>query len=87
MSRIAATTLPEWVPVLQDALVRRSVGALRKTHCTCRHCHRTPLVGERVYFYADDRVVCELCTPLHRGMPQRSELIRATPGRPLVRPA
>jgi hypothetical protein len=72
------TAITEWVPVIQDALVRRSVGALRSGRTTCRHCHRTPLTGERVYFYADEKLVCELCTPLHRGMPERSELVRAT---------
>jgi hypothetical protein len=87
MSRTPAAVAAEWVPVIQDALVRRSVGALRHGRTACRHCHRTPLVGECVHFYADDRPVCELCTPLHRGLPQRSELVRAT-RRPLrVHPA
>ena len=79
MSRhVAASAVADWVPVIQDALVRRSVGALRKGRSSCRHCHRTPLVGERVHFYGDARMVCELCTPLHRGVPERSELVRAT---------
>ena len=62
------------------ALVRRSVGALSAGRHTCRHCHRTPLVGERVYLYAkgahDEEIVCELCRPLRLAEPDRTLLVR-----------
>ena len=44
------------------------------------HCHRTPLTGEMVYVYAaaaGERLVCELCRPLRREPPARSELMLA----------
>jgi hypothetical protein len=63
------------------ALVRRSVGALSAGRHTCRHCHRTPLVGEQVYLYArgahDEEIVCELCRPLRVAAPDRTLLVRA----------
>ena len=63
------------------ALVRRSVGALSADRHTCRHCHRTPLVGERVYLYAkgahDEEIVCELCRPLRVAAPDRTVLMRS----------
>jgi hypothetical protein len=63
------------------ALVRRSVGALSAGRHTCRHCHRTPLVGERVYLYArgaqDEEIVCELCRPLRVAAPDRTLLVRS----------
>jgi hypothetical protein len=63
------------------ALVRRSVGALSAGRHTCRHCHRTPLVGEQVYLYArgahDEEIVCELCRPLQTAPPERTVRVRS----------
>jgi hypothetical protein len=63
------------------ALIRRSVGALSAGRHTCRHCHRTPLVGEMVYLYAkgkdEEEIVCELCRPLRVAAPDRTLLVRA----------
>jgi hypothetical protein len=56
---------------LATALVRRSVDALGAGQHSCRHCHRTPLVGELLHAYGPD-LVCELCLPLRTGMPDRS---------------
>ena len=42
----------------------------------CVHCHRTPLVGETVYCYGE-RMVCELCRPLRREAPARSEVVHS----------
>jgi hypothetical protein len=65
---------------IESALVRASVGALRQERHTCRHCHRTPLVGEHVYVYASgrrgDELVCELCRPLRTAAPDRTMLVR-----------
>ena len=58
------------------ALVRRSVGALGAGRDCCRHCRRTPLVGECVYLYGD-ALVCELCRPLHVAAPDRTLLVRS----------
>ena len=68
------------VPQLEKALLQRSMGEHETRRHRCVHCHRTPLVGERVYLYdtaAGERLVCELCRPLRREPPVRSELMHA----------
>lgn len=52
--------------------------------CRCRHCHRTPLLGERVYLYSED-VVCELCRAGRRRDPDGSVLVRSADHHLLVR--
>jgi hypothetical protein len=75
---------------IERALVRASVGALADNRATCRHCHRTPLVGEVVHVYGThsrrgEELVCELCRPLRGAEPDRSLHVRS-PGRaPTVR--
>ena len=69
---------------MERALLRRSVGALSDERPQCVHCHRTPLVGERVYLYAE-RIVCELCRPRRREAPERSELVRSPEHKRAVR--
>ena len=61
---------------IEQALLRKSVGLLTDARPHCDHCHRTPLVGERVYLYAS-ALVCELCRPRRRAAPQGSELVRS----------
>ena len=63
-------------PLVEISLLRHSVGALSALRHGCVHCHRTPLVGEWVHMYGD-RLVCELCRPLHREPPARSEPVRS----------
>jgi hypothetical protein len=63
-------------PLMEISLLRHSVGALRARRHGCVHCHRTPLIGEVVHIYGD-RMVCELCRPLHRERPARSEIVRS----------
>ena len=70
-------------PIAQ-ALLRRSVGLLSDERPRCAHCHRTPLVGERVYLYAQ-AIVCELCRPRRRGAPERSEIVRSPEHKRAVR--
>jgi hypothetical protein len=74
---------------IETALVRASVGALRDGRHACRHCHRTPLVGEQVYVYASgrrgDEVVCEPCRPLRTAAPDRTVLVRPADQRATVR--
>jgi len=62
-------------PGFELALLRKSVAALADARDRCVHCHRTPLVGERVYLYGE-RMVCELCRPRRRETPQATELVR-----------
>jgi len=65
---------------LERVLLRRSVGELEAHRHRCAHCHRTPLTGEIVHVYAvaaGERLVCELCRPLRREAPARSELMHA----------
>jgi hypothetical protein len=67
-------------PPLQDILLRRSVGEQEAHRDRCVHCQRTPLTGEVVHRYvaaAGERLVCELCRPLRREEPARSELMHA----------
>jgi hypothetical protein len=67
-------------PALETVLLRRSVGASEAHRHRCVHCHRTPLTGEVVHVYAGaagERLVCELCRPLRRESPARSELMHA----------
>ena len=63
-------------PLVEISLLRQSVGALSARRHGCVHCHRTPLVGEVVHMYGE-ALVCELCRPLHRESPSRSEAVRS----------
>ena len=58
------------------SFVRSSMRALMGTREGSEGCHRTPLVGETVYFYAE-RMVCELCRPLRQDAPTRSEVMHS----------
>jgi hypothetical protein len=65
---------------LQELLLRRSVDEHQESRHRCAHCGRTPLTGEVVHLYvaaAGERLVCELCRPLRREAPARSELMHA----------
>jgi hypothetical protein len=65
---------------LEEALLRRSVGAAEEHQGRCADCRRAPLIGEVVHVYADERFVCALCRPLRREAPARS-LVIASPER------
>jgi len=67
-------------PALEQVLLRRSVGESQAHRHRCVHCHRTPLTGELVHVYVtvgEERLVCDLCRPLRREAPARSELMHA----------
>jgi hypothetical protein len=51
--------------------------ALRRRRHGCVDCHRTPLIGELVFFYGE-RMVCELCRPLRREPPGREAVVHST---------
>ena len=61
---------------LERELLRRGVGALTSDRHTCFDCHRTPLIGEQLYFYEGGQAVCELCRMLRREPAQSSQLVR-----------
>jgi hypothetical protein len=58
------------------SFVRASMRALAGGRQGCEHCHRTPLVGETVFLYGE-RLVCELCRPLRRDAPGRTEVVHS----------
>jgi hypothetical protein len=65
------------VEQLERFLLRRGVGSLTADRHRCVDCRRTPLVGERVHVYERQvGIVCELCSPLHRGVPLASDTVR-----------
>jgi hypothetical protein len=72
-------------PLLEISLLRHSVGALSARRHGCVHCHRTPLIGEVVHMYGE-RLVCDLCRPLHREPPGRSEPVRSPEHQRAVKP-
>jgi hypothetical protein len=61
---------------LERALLRKSVGTLASETERCADCGRTPLIGETLHRYAAGEIVCELCRPLRRQAPERSERVR-----------
>ena len=61
---------------LERQLLRAGVGVLAADRARCRDCGRTPLIGEEVYLYERDRVVCELCRPRHTAPPLSAERVR-----------
>ena len=60
---------------IERALLRRSVGLLTEERPRCAHCHRTPLVGERVYVYGSGTIACELCRGRQRDDPLESRVV------------
>lgn len=60
---------------LELALLRRGMDQRVAGIETCSRCRRAPLIGERVYVYERERVLCELCRCLHRAPPSSSRLV------------
>ena len=60
---------------LELALLRRGVDALAAGCERCGHCHRTPLIGERIYVYESGAVRCELCRALDGEQPLASRVV------------
>lgn len=72
------TPMPESLRDMLDlelALLRRGLDErlAGSERCTC--CHRTPLVGERVYVYAAGVIACELCRRRRREAPHQTRLV------------
>jgi hypothetical protein len=70
-----AIQIREKMPEFELAMLKRSVGAIAADAERCRHCHRTPLVGERVYVYGAGVMLCELCRTLKAQTPLESRLV------------
>ena len=70
--------VPHSVDDLERALVRNSVLRLEAGRDRCRSCHRSPLVGERMFVYANGRAVCELCRTVRPDESAEVHLVRAT---------
>jgi hypothetical protein len=65
------------MPALELAMLRRSVGEMAAGCERCDRCHRTPLVGERVYVYESGKIRCELCRSGRREPPLDSRLVHS----------
>jgi hypothetical protein len=70
--------VPHSLDDLERALLRNSVLRLEAGRDRCRTCHRSPLVGERMFVYANGRAVCELCRTVRPDEPAEVHLVRAT---------
>ena len=70
MTASARDMLDLELALLRRGLDERLAGSER---CTC--CHRTPLVGERVYIYASGMVACELCRAGQRDVPLKDRIV------------
>ena len=57
---------------LELALLRRGVVQRAEHFERCDRCHRTPLIGERVYVFEHEAVLCELCRSAERRAPTGS---------------
>ena len=63
------------MPELELALLRRGLDDLAAGCERCRHCHRSPLIGERVYIHESGAIVCELCRGHKRDRPTESRIV------------
>lgn len=59
---------------LELALLRRGVDERVAESERCGRCHRTPLVGESIYFYEGGAMLCELCRERETRPPLSSGL-------------
>ena len=56
--------------LLREGIEERTAGRER-----CTRCGRTPLIGERIYWYERGSMVCELCRSLESEAPLSSRLM------------
>jgi hypothetical protein len=63
------------MPELELAMLRRGVDERSAVFERCGHCHRTPLIGERVYVYESGEILCELCRTRHGHAPRSWRLV------------
>ena len=63
------------MPALELELMRRGVDDLAAGCERCKHCRRTPLIGERVYVYDGGAILCELCRAVESREPLESRIV------------
>ena len=69
---------PASIAELERALLRNGVLRLEAGRDRCRDCHRSPLIGERMFVYASGRTVCELCSALRPEEPAEVHIVRGS---------
>jgi hypothetical protein len=60
---------------LELALLRNGMDERAAGRERCSGCDRSPLIGERVYAYGPERILCELCRDRERTVPSGSRLV------------
>ena len=60
---------------LELALLRQGMDQRAAGQECCTRCRRSPLIGERLYTYDRNRVLCELCRSITREAPSGSRLV------------
>jgi hypothetical protein len=63
------------MPALERALLRRGMDERSAKREVCALCHRSPLVGERVYLAESGTMLCELCLPRELALPVQCSTI------------
>ena len=70
-----ATVIRDERPDLELALLRKGLHEMEAVSERCARCRRTPLIGERVYIFDSEDVVCELCRQQSPEPPSASRLV------------
>jgi hypothetical protein len=63
------------MPLLQIALLRRSMEEFAGSCARCAHCERTVLAGENIFLCPGERMVCQLCIGFEPEPPVESRLV------------
>jgi hypothetical protein len=73
---VAMATPAQDMLELELALLRRGLDErLAGASERCTSCHRTPLIGERIYEYPTGERACELCRRRRRTAPAGSHVV------------
>lgn len=75
MAKTGPMTDEPTFPEFERELLRKGITARALADPHCDDCHRSPLIGERIYRYEGGRVVCELCRDRRRERPIEAELV------------
>jgi len=62
-------------PDLELALLRRGMHERAAERERCTQCGRTPLIGEWVYVYEGESILCALCRAVEQRAPTASRLV------------
>jgi len=63
------------MPDLELALLHQALDRLAAVSERCSGCHRTPLIGERVYVYEGGVLACELCRSVEPHPPLLTRVV------------